>query len=277
PTLNRASHALSFGLMSALLGKTLNRARVKHGLAPVTATGAHVLGAGPVLSGFDPELAPVPRDWREVLAGGAWFLDDSAALPGDLAQFLDDGEPPVYVGFGSMPLADRARLTRTVVDAVALAGVRAVVSRGWGGLGDDDVSLPSERVFVAGSVPHGALFPRVRCVVHHGGAGTTQTAARAGVPQVLVPHGFDQPYWALRAHAVGLAPKALSTSFSARALADAIDASVRLHHSARAFAERMRGRDGAAAAVRALTAHAAAETARVLGSTPWTCAPSPMA
>ena len=82
------------------------------------------------------------------------------------------------------------------------AGCRAVLSTGWAGLGEGP--LP-ESVFRAGPVDHGRLFPRMAAVMHHGGAGTTTTTARAGVPQIVVPHGVDQYYWAARMQSLGVA------------------------------------------------------------------------
>ena len=127
-------------------------------------------------------------------------------LPEKLEDFLRAGEPPVYVGFGSMTDPDPAASTRLVLDAVERAGVRAVLSAGWAGLGD--APLP-ESVMVVGSVSHAALFRRVAAVVHHGGAGTTTTAARAGAPQIVVPHVLDQFHWARRVARLGLGPPAL--------------------------------------------------------------------
>jgi vancomycin aglycone glucosyltransferase len=104
---------------------------------------------------------------------------------------------------------DPARTTREVVEAVRAAGARALVSRGWAELGG--ASLPPE-VLAIGPVSHSALLPRVRAMVHHGGAGTTHAAARAGTPQVVVPHLLDQYYWADRVHTLGLAPKPFKRS-----------------------------------------------------------------
>jgi len=74
------------------------------------------------------------------------------------------------------------------------------------------------------SAPHHVLFRRVAAVVHHGGAGTTHTAARAGVPQIVVPHLADQYYWAYRVHHLGLAAAPLDrNALSSRALERAID------------------------------------------------------
>jgi vancomycin aglycone glucosyltransferase len=126
----------------------------------------------------------------------------------------------VYLGFGSMTDPDPAAATRLVLEAVQRAGVRAVLSAGWAGLGD--LPLP-EHVMVVGSVSHAALFRRVAVVVHHGGAGTTTTAARAGVPQILVPHVLDQFHWAHRVAKQGLGPPALPRRrLRAEALAESI-------------------------------------------------------
>ncbi|MET9010083.1 glycosyltransferase [Streptomyces olivaceoviridis] len=111
------------------------------------------------------------------------------------------GLPPVYVGFGSMPLHAAADIGQVAVEAVRAQGRRVVVARGWAGLspaGDRD------DCFVVGEVNQQALFGRVAAVVHHGGAGTTTTAARAGVPQVVVPQAADQPYWAGRVAELGI-------------------------------------------------------------------------
>jgi vancomycin aglycone glucosyltransferase len=143
----------------------------------------------------DPELAPIPEDC-ELPADQVGYLH-SAAPAGELSEslerFLAAGPPPVYVGFGSVTPAPPAVLTRLIVAAVAAAGCRAVVSRGWAGLGEGEHGAA---IHVTGPVSHHALFPRVAAVVHHGGAGTTATAARAGRPQVILPPSlYDQAYW----------------------------------------------------------------------------------
>lgn len=112
----------------------------------------------------------------------------------------------MYIGFGSMTDPDPAATTRLVLEAVSRAGVRAVLSSGWAGLGD--APLP-ESVTVVGPLSHASLFRRVAAVVHHGGAGTTTTAARAGAPQILVPHVLDQFHWAHRVARLGVGPPAL--------------------------------------------------------------------
>ncbi|WP_369679462.1 glycosyltransferase, partial [Burkholderia ubonensis] len=101
--------------------------------------------------------------------------------------------PPVYVGFGSMAGFDRASLTDALV--TALDGRRALFYPGWSGI---DTSALPKHVFVVGDTPHRWLFPRTSMVIHHGGSGTTHSAARAGVPSVVVPFAGDQFFWANR-------------------------------------------------------------------------------
>jgi UDP:flavonoid glycosyltransferase YjiC (YdhE family) len=99
--------------------------------------------------------------------------------------------------------ADPARLTATVVAAVRQVGQRCILLSGWGGL----AAVGGDDVLVVDEAPHDWLFPRVAAVVHHGGAGTTAAALRAGVPAVVVPFGVDQPFWGARVAALGTGPR----------------------------------------------------------------------
>jgi vancomycin aglycone glucosyltransferase len=206
---------------NATVRGTLNRARGELGLRPVRDVLDHLLG-DPVLLAAEPELAPAPRETRlRIDAIGCLHpFDGAAPLPEKLATFLAAGEPPVYVGFGSMTDPAPAATTRLVLAAIERAGVRAVLSQGWAGLGDGP--LPAT-VAVTGPVAHAALFRHVAAVVHHGGAGTTTTAARAGAPQIVVPHLLDQFYWGSRVVDLGLGPPPIPRRrLTAERLADAI-------------------------------------------------------
>ena len=111
-----------------------------------------------------------------------------------MATFLNDGPPPIYIGFGSIVVDDPNAMTRMIFDAVKQSGVRALVSKGWGGFGADEIGIP-EGVFMLGNVPHDWLFQHVSTVVHHGGAGTTAAGIKAGKPTMVVPFFGDQPFW----------------------------------------------------------------------------------
>ncbi|WP_225997522.1 glycosyltransferase [Myceligenerans pegani] len=157
----------------------------------------------PVLHGISPAVVPVPADWpAHAEMTGYWFVDDASdwTPPQELADFLDAGEPPVYVGFGSMAGRDPERITRAVVEALQAAGVRGVIATGWGGLAPGD--LP-DTVLPLTEAPHDWLFPRVAAVVHHGGAGTTAAALRAGKPSVICPFIIDQFFWGGRVAELG--------------------------------------------------------------------------
>ncbi|QKV80446.1 glycosyltransferase [Amycolatopsis sp. Hca4] len=161
----------------------------------------------------------VPATWDVT---GYWFLPEDPAWtpPAELVAFLDSGEAPVCIGFGSMASADPAATARTVTEAIRRAGVRAVLLTGWSGMSD---IAASDDVLVIDQVPHSWLFPRCAAVVHHGGAGTTAAALRAGVPAVVVPHGVDQPFWAKRVAELGVGPRPLPRSrLSATSLAAAL-------------------------------------------------------
>lgn len=171
----------------------VNSNRTRLGLQPVGDVLGHILSDRPWLAA-DAMLAPLPSTpGQQVVQTGAWILADASALPPELEAFLAAGEPPVYFGFGSMPVA--AGSVRTLLDAARAAGRRILLSRGWA-----DLSLTGDTrdCLAIGDVNHQALFPRVAAVVHHGGAGTTTSAARAGVPQLAVPMFSDQFYWGRR-------------------------------------------------------------------------------
>ena len=160
----------------------------------------------PVLYGFSPAVVPRPADWdANTHVTGYWFLDLAAdwTPPPALADFLDDGPPPVYVGFGSMASRQPEETADLVLRALAETGQRAVMLSGWAGLRAE--ALPTS-VIMVDSVPHAWLFPRMAAVVHHGGAGTTAAGLRAGAPSILIPFFGDQAFWAGRVKALGVGP-----------------------------------------------------------------------
>ncbi|KAJ3889776.1 glycosyltransferase family 1 protein [Lentinula edodes] len=154
-------------------------------------------------------LVPKPKDWKSHIdVVGFYFLDLATDFtpPDDLVAFLAAGEPPVYIGFGSVVVDDPASMTNTIFEATRQAGVRALVSAGWGGLGG--VSIPPH-IFILGNIPHDWLFAngRVSAVIHHGGAGTTAIGLSNGLPTVVVPFFGDQGFWGSMIHKAGAGPE----------------------------------------------------------------------
>jgi vancomycin aglycone glucosyltransferase len=235
-----------------MFGPMVNRARVGAGLHATRSMVDHLLGDRPLLA-FDEAFAPLPPDVdAAVVRSGAWFLPPVGELDDGLEAFLRAGPPPVYVGFGSMPDRNAAATTQVVLAAVERAGVRAVLSSGWARLGLPD--LPPQ-VLVIGPTEHARLFPRCELIVHHGGAGTTHAAVRAGVPQLVVPHAFDQSGWGTTTLGAGVALESIPRAkLTVDRLAGAITrarSDPGLRERARALAQRIAG-DGAALAVRHL-------------------------
>ncbi|MDF2593342.1 MAG: Sterol 3-beta-glucosyltransferase [Clostridia bacterium] len=146
-----------------------------------------------------------PKDWNEnIHQYGYWFVTESAEyIPSkELADFLSDGEKPVYIGFGSVFHEDQKEtLSRLIIDALSKANRRGIIC----GMGKLD-NLP-DSIFAIDSIPHSWLFERVAAVCHHGGAGTTSAGFAAGVPSVIIPFANDQHAWAHRAYDLGVGSK----------------------------------------------------------------------
>jgi sterol 3beta-glucosyltransferase len=206
PLLNRWSYAINRAINGPFGG--LIRTWRRDVLDLSRASNPWVRNGKPVpqLYGFSPLVLPVPGDWdASVTATGFWFLDHARTWKPDpdLVQFLADGPAPVYVGFGSMANNDAARTSQIVLEAIRRSGVRAVLATGVGGL---VVDRAPENVVLLREAPHDWLFPQMAAIVHHGGAGTTAAAFRAGRPQLVCPFFGDQPFWGRRVAALGVGP-----------------------------------------------------------------------
>lgn len=188
------------------LGDLVNRFRVKTlGLSPVStlwAPGQLTRMRVPMTYLWSPGLVPKPADWGpEIDIAGYVFLDlaKSYKPSDDLVKFLkrseEDTRPIIYIGFGSISgIKDPHAFCELIFKATVQAGVRAVVSRGWGGMGDG-MDIP-DSVFMVDNVPHDWLFPQLDAVVHHGGAGTCAIGMKLGLPTMIIPFFGDQPFWA---------------------------------------------------------------------------------
>ena len=176
-----------------------------------------------------PALIPKPKDWGpHISVSGFYFLSlaNNYTPDPDLAAFLSSGTPPVYIGFGSIVVDDPTAMTKLIFEAIRKTGSRALVSKGWGGLGADALGIP-DNVFMLGNVPHDWLFKHVSCVVHHGGAGTTAAGIALGKPTVVVPFFGDQPFWGSMVAKAGAGPppipcKQLTSDRLAAAILDAL-------------------------------------------------------
>jgi sterol 3beta-glucosyltransferase len=248
---NRLSQQLINNLIWRMFRKATNAARANVcGLPPRKS-----LWVGhPMLYGVSPSLLPRPEDWpSNALVCGQWLMPANQYTPPErLSEFLAVGEPPIYIGFGSMGGFEPRRMLEAIVGG--LHGRRALFYPGWSGI---DLSQLPANIFPVGDTPHDWLLPQTSVAVHHGGSGTTHSAARAGVPSVIVPFAGDQAFWAERLHQAGVAVKLSSwRALNATSLADSIRFAERddVRARARAIGERMRAEDGLKTAVRAIEA-----------------------
>lgn len=251
---NRLAGHLVIGGMGAVFAKAIRTVRAGLELPPLSRSAlARAMSAWPVAHGYSPSVLPRPRDWRPGLTvdGYLWPVADPGWQPSaELAEFLADGPPPVFVGFGSKVFADGPRVGRIVEEALEIAGVRGVLQAGWA-----ELATRSARSITIGEAPHTLLFPRMGAVVHHAGAGVSAAGLHAGRPTVTVPVAADQPFWADRLARLGVGPKPVPyRRLSAEGLAAAIRSA--LDHQpyrdrAAEISARLAAEDGAGAVVAA--------------------------
>lgn len=243
--LNRLSHQAFGSLSWAMFKPAINGAR------------RQVFGQGPrrrmwrdypILYGCSPSLVPPPADWPpHIRLCGAWNLPATDwQAPPALTDFLAAGAPPIYIGFGSMAGFDRKRVLDAMIAAVG--GRRAVFYPGWSGI---TARLP-DNFHVLGDTPHDWLFPRCSLIIHHGGAGTTHTAARSGQPAVVIPFAGDQFFWADRVVKAGIGSACTQAGkldgATLQALITSADTAP-VRQRAAALGEQMRAENGVAAAL----------------------------
>lgn len=207
----------------------------------------------PALYGYSPHVLPRPNDWPDHhFVTGYWFLDAADWIPpSDLMDFLGAGEPPIYIGFGSMGNRNPQEAGQIALEALERSGQRGILATGWGGL--SAAALP-KHVHVISSIPHTWLFPRMAAVVHHGGAGTTAAGLRAGVPSIIVPFMGDQPFWGKRTTDLGVGPtpiprKKLTGARLGEAITEAMN-NASMRRRASELGEKLRAEDGIGEAVR---------------------------
>ena len=219
----------------------------------------------PFLYNFSPSVVIPPLDYSDwIRITGYWFLDEASdwTPPEDLTNFIakarKDEKRTVYIGFGSIVVSDPAALTKTVVDSVLKADVRAILSKGWSDrLGNQDATVPEvplpPEILQIKSAPHDWLFGQIDAAAHHGGAGTTGASLRAGLPTIVKPFFGDQFFFGSRLEdlGVGICLKKLNVSVFSRALWEATH-SQRMIVKARILGEQIRREDGVATAIQVI-------------------------
>jgi UDP:flavonoid glycosyltransferase YjiC (YdhE family) len=258
PPLGRTMNALLWKIGRSLMGRMflprINRMRRDVGLLPLkNVMDDAFLSPRLNLVASSPSLFPTPSDWgTSIRQCGSFHLPAQGGdppLPETIQHFLEAGPPPVHMTIGSMSAADPSfeATTQLFTEAAGLAGCRAVIQTEH-----HPHMVPAGIMFIQ-DVEHHLLFPRCAAVVHHGGAGTSHAASRAGRPSIVIEHVTDQAFWGGVLHRTGLAPPILHRrTVTADALARAITAvlgSTAMQARAAAIGEQMRQENGVARAI----------------------------
>ncbi|KAE8711573.1 Sterol 3-beta-glucosyltransferase UGT80A2 [Hibiscus syriacus] len=262
----QVGYRLSYHIVDALIWlgirDMINELRKKKlMLRPVTYLRGSISSPPDVPYGYiwSPHLVPKPKDWGpKIDVVGFCFLDLASSYepPESLVKWLRDGDKPIYIGFGSLPLREPERMTQILVQALEKTGQRGIINRGWGGLGN--LAEPPDFVYLLDNCPHDWLFLQCSAVVHHGGAGTTAAGLKAACPTTIVPFFGDQPFWGERVHAKGVGPAPIPVEeFSLDKLVAAIKFMMDPEVKKRAvdLAKAMEVEDGVAGAVKAFYKH----------------------
>lgn len=269
PWINTLVWRLADRVSLRLLFDQANALRRREGLRPIVSPQRELLISQDLtLVAVSPALCSRPADWGDhieitgtlaraqvetraaapaVAPVGAPTISARAATPAHaagaatdnglddgLSSFLEAGEPPIYFTFGSCDLFYGPENAALFIETARLLDARAIVqTRDSSAVGERDPAL----VHVVEQADHRRVFPRCRIVVHHGGAGTTQAALRAGRPSIVVEHGFDQRWWGRALVNAGASPRLLHRrSVTAARLADTVDEASRAPDYARAAA-----------------------------------------
>jgi acyl transferase domain-containing protein/UDP:flavonoid glycosyltransferase YjiC (YdhE family)/thioesterase domain-containing protein/acyl carrier protein len=211
---NRLSYRMAEDLLWKSTGRPVNQWRSDNGLKPLSPKEIFSMkhhSLNPVIYGFSSLVFKKPIEWgKHVSMTGYFFLernDDWHPAP-KLASFLEAGSPPVYVGFGSMNDYITYNTTQKILKALKQTGERVILSVGWENIREEDLlQFGAENIFIAGYAPHHWLFPKMKAIIHQGGAGTTAAALQAGIPSIIIPVMIDQPFWANLAYELGTCPK----------------------------------------------------------------------
>ena len=257
PGYNRMTYWLSKWAAWQLLKASINRWRVSALDLPPTTRAKYFKAFNDsklnVLNGFSRHVVSRPSDWgSNIFLTGSWRDKNSSwRAPEKLVRFIDGADPPVFIGFGSMPIANPGETTQLILQALKESGQRAILHKGWGNLGEGTLQ---DSVLLIDYAPYEWLFPRMAAVIHHGGSGTTAAGLRAGVPSLIVPFLFDQFYWSKRVSELGVGPQAIPfRQLTSRRLANQIRRAVEdtaMRQQAKELGKKLRAENGIENAVK---------------------------
>lgn len=219
PFINRVLFGFGRSLTNMVMKSFINKKRVKLSLQPIADVWSNWMGDN-VIVACDKELNSAREGVLfNFTQTGYMTLPSQTGLPENVEKFLASGKPPVFIGFGSNPVARPDKYRHTFSEVSKATNQRLIISKGWADLPDDNTS----DVLYVDEMPFELLFPRLAAIVYHGGTGTMAAAARAGIPQVAFPFMADQFVNRKQIVKLGLGPSACDfKKLSANALSLAI-------------------------------------------------------
>jgi sterol 3beta-glucosyltransferase len=208
------------------------------------------------ISLYSKEIVNRPVDWdhRHQLAGFAALKPEDrlqlpeTTIPEDLDTWLNVGEPPIFFGFGSMPVLQPHKVLNDIEAVCNRLGTRGLIGSGWTDYGQ---STRNDTIFIVKTIDHEQVLPRCRAAVHHGGAGTTHTALRSELPSLVCSFFVDQPFWGRCLKRLGVGNTLPFKKLSLRAMAHLLPPLLQEDTKARAarIGARLRREDGASRTV----------------------------
>ena len=142
----------------------------------------------PYLLAISSSVCPKIKEWgiHSHVTGYLYWNHQNLIIPKGLTNFLKDkNKPPIYIGFGSMSVADSKQLYDLIIKAIKQTNNRVIICSGWSLHNQDQIIQNNENIFICSQVSHSWLFPQCKMVIHHGGAGTTAEGLRAGIPSII--------------------------------------------------------------------------------------------
>ena len=262
PRIGKWGNIFFWWLIRTILNKslkpTIDMLRIKHGLEVAKDLLTDVWSSGKLtLIAVSPEICKQQDDWpKNIQVCGFLNMENTpneGSISVQLEHFLDEADPPIYMNFGSMipPILQIQKETIQLFgDASILSNCRAIIQMP---LWEEGQVKSSKIIHYVTSSPHHLIFPRCKAVVHHGGAGTTQTTMLAGIPSIPIAHTKEQEFWGLELKRLDIAPNLLiRRKVTPRKLAERISTVVNsptMQENAQKIAQLMKIENGVSKAV----------------------------
>jgi len=262
PRIGKWGNIFFWWLIRTILNKslkpTIDMLRIKHGLEVAKDLLTDVWSSGKLtLIAVSPEICKQQDDWpKNIQVCGFLNMENTpneGSISVQLEHFLDEADPPIYMNFGSMipPILQIQKETiQLFEDASKLSNCRAIIQMP---LWEECQVKSSKIIHYVTSSPHHLIFPRCKAVVHHGGAGTTQTTMLAGIPSIPIAHTKEQEFWGLELKRLDIAPNLLiRRKVTPRKLAERISTVVNsptMQENAQKIAQLMKIENGVSKAV----------------------------